>query len=343
METQKIAKPSLLSQSGPFFLLAAYAVLIDKWVHFFWPMLMTAIIGYSATLIWKKRGFYFSLAALLPVTLYMLFRGPEPFWSSLIAACTGVSWILIFLGGQEADNFFEKKEKREKGLIGRCEALEEELRQALNSLSQENKKSIAEREDWNRVYTEAADGLSAVQRSLEASEKERDDLSEKCCAYQRKEVALQHALDDAQAQLIQLKNQEKPIILQEENCPEEQMQLSQMQGQHGLLREQFDEKSEVLNQTRKELFHMENAFLALQKAQDEKALTSSEENLGLMKDLKELEEQCTDLEAQVQNLQEIITSLSAPKKRVTRTRKLREDLPDLIQEKIDRVNSVEAS
>ncbi len=343
METQKIAKPSLLSQSGPFFLLAAYAVLIDKCAHFFWPLLMTAFIGYSASLIWKKRGFYFSLAALLAAALYTIFRGPEPFWSSLLAACTGVSWILIFLGGQEADIFFEKNEKRDMALRERCQGLEEQLRQSLNSLSEENKKNIAEREHLKRLYAEAAKGLSAAQRSLEASEKERDDLSQKCFAYQRKEVAFQHALGDAQGQLIQLKNQEKPFIPQEENDPEEQMQLSQMQRQHALLREQFDEKSETLNQTRKDLFHMENAFLALQKALDEKVLGSSEENLGLIKDLKELEEQCSDLEAQVQNLQDIITSLSAPKKRIARTRKLRDDLPDLIQEKIDRVNSVEAS
>jgi hypothetical protein len=59
--------------------------------------------------------------------------------------------------------------------------------------------------------------------------------------------------------------------------------------------------------------------------------------------LKALEEQCSDLETQVQNLQEIITALSSPKKRAARTRKMREDLPDLIQEKIDQVNSVPQS
>lgn len=325
-------KPSVWSQSGPFLLLGAFAVLIDKCDSLFWPLLITAFIGYAASLAWKKRGLYISFTFLVAAATFTISRGGAALWTSLLSLSIGFSWLLILLGKLELDQFFEKSEENAEK---RCQGLEDQLRQALKS------------------HAEAAQALGQTRKAVETSEKEREQLTQKLeqlsqdiLEYRSKHAALQYALEDAHAQLLQLKNQQTPAIVQEEGIdPQEKMQLSQVQRQYALLREQFEEKSEILDKTRKELFHMENAFLALQRFQEEMALEASEENLILVKDMKQLEEECRDLEMQVQNLQEIITALQAPKKRIVRTRKLKgqEDLPDLIQEKIDQVNSVKTS
>lgn len=330
-------KPSSWSQTGPLLLLGAFAALIYKSAPSFWPLLMTAFIGYSACIGWKKRGLYFSLALLLAATFFTISRGAAGFWTSMLSLSIGCSWLLILLGKQEMDQFCEEAAR----LKERCQKLEEQLLQAAKLHAEKNK----EKEHLNRHYTATAQALEDSEREKGQLNQRSRELAEQISEYQRQQTALQHALEDAQAQLSHLKDQQNPTVVKQEEDPEEQLQLSQVQRQLALLREQFEEKSETLDKARKELFHMENAFLAQQRTQEEKALEAAEENLILVKDLNQLEEERRDLETQVQNLQEIITVLQIPKKRVVRTRKLkvREDLPDLIQDKIDQVNSVKTS
>ncbi len=330
-------KPSSWSQTGPLLLLGAFAALIYKSAPSFWPLLITAFIGYSACIGWKKRGLYFSLALLLAATFFTISRGAASFWTSMLSLSIGCSWLLILLGKQEMDEFCEESE----ALKERCQKFAEQLQQAGKLHAEENKE---------KAYLSRH--LAATAQALEDSEKEKGQLNQRnqelagqISEYQRQQIALQHALEDAQVQLSHLKNQQNPAVVDQEEDPEEKLQLSQVQRQLALLREQFEEKSDTLDNARKELFHLENAFLAQQRAQEEKALEAAEENLILVNDLNQLEEECRDLETQVQNLQEIITVLQTPKKRVVRTRKLkvREDLPDLIQDKIDQVSNVKTS
>jgi hypothetical protein len=316
-------KPSSWSQSGPLLLLGAFAVLVYKSAPSFWPLLITALVGYSACIGWKKKGLYYSIALLMAAAFFTISRGATGFWTSMLSLSIGCSWLLILLGKQEMDQFYKE-----------TEALEEQLRQAAKLHAEQHK----EKEHLNRHY-------AATAQALEGSEREKEQLNQRSHELGRQVLQLQHALEDEQAQLSHLKNQQNPPVVKQEEDPEEKLQLSQVHRQLALLREQFEEKSDTLDKTRKELFHIENEFLALQKSQEEKALEAAEENLILVKDLNQFEEERRDLETQVQNLQEIITILQTPKKRVVRTRKLkvREDLPDLIQDKIDQVNSVKTS
>ena len=70
--------------------------------------------------------------------------------------------------------------------------------------------------------------------------------------------------------------------------------------------------------------------MALQKATEEKAHEVSEEDLGVIRDLKTMEEECRELESQVICLQEFITALLSPKKRVTRSKKSSNKLEDRV-------------
>jgi hypothetical protein len=350
----EVVKPSLWSQSGPVLLSGAFAILVFKWTPFYWPLLLMAFVGCAANRLWKKRGFYLSLMALTAVLIGMIRSGIDPFCSSLLSISIALSWLLIFWGRQEAEAYILHREGKIQLLEENCLSLEKQLRNAKVSFSEENKESIAERERLNHLYAQTALSLSQMKHALEISEKERRLLVEKCAAFaqeasahRRKEADFQYALEEVQAQLLKWENSQpiEPvatnIVPQEEVNPQEKMQLEQAQRQYVLLREQFDEKSEALDIARKELFHVENALLTLQKTYEEKGYESSEEDLILFKDLQMLEEERRDLEAQVVSLQDFISALLNPKKRPSRSRKNstspegQEHLPLLIQEKID--------
>lgn len=90
--------------------------------------------------------------------------------------------------------------------------------------------------------------------------------------------------------------------------------------QYKQLRSQFDEKSDVLNETRKELFFVENELLTLQKQEEDLAHDENEEQKNLISHLQNLEVECSDLEDQVELLQDIVSSLQE-KKKVSRSKK----------------------
>lgn len=350
------AKTSLLNHSGPFLLLSAFVILTSKCAPFFLPLLLTVFIGYAANLLWKKRGFYFSLALLAIGSIYTIHSGVDPFWSLLLSFSIALSWLLLFLGREESEAIAWHREEKIKILENKQGLLEEELREAKASLTEENKENILAKERLNHLYAQTALDLTQVKQALQISEKEREKLDERCetlsqdiFAYQRKEIAFQRALDDAQTQLLKLKNQQLAIatniIPQEEINPHEKEQLEHVKQQLGLLREQFDEKSEMLGKTRKELFQVENELLALKRSHEEMNFEAWEEELQTLHDLKKLEEECSDLEVLVCNLQEFISVLLSPKKRTIRSRKPldknQERLPLLIQEKIDQAISID--
>jgi hypothetical protein len=86
------------------------------------------------------------------------------------------------------------------------------------------------------------------------------------------------------------------------------------------LTQQFQDKSEILNQTRKELFQVENKLLAVQKECEQNAIDLNPEEIVLTNHLKEVEEECKDLEHQVDCLQELVTELMG-KKIIRKSRK----------------------
>ena len=65
------------------------------------------------------------------------------------------------------------------------------------------------------------------------------------------------------------------------------------------LRHQLEEKTETLHQARVELFHLEGKLIALQKESEHALLDSNQIEARLIEHLKECEEECQDLEAQL--------------------------------------------
>jgi DNA repair exonuclease SbcCD ATPase subunit len=99
---------------------------------------------------------------------------------------------------------------------------------------------------------------------------------------------------------------------------------AELERMHQQLRQQFEEKSEVLHETRKELFHVENQLLALQREAAQQAQDLPPSEAALIAHLQDLERECQDLQTQVDTLQEIISGF-LPKKRTPKLKALRKE------------------
>ena len=129
---------------------------------------------------------------------------------------------------------------------------------------------------------------------------------------------------------LEQKSAPVPVIQAEPEVP--------MEHKYRALEQQFHEKSQQLDIARKDLFRVENELLSLQKEWEEQNYEISAEDLHLVEDLNRAEQECRELENQVALLQDFITTLLSPKKRATRKAKaVQEDLPLLLQEKIDQI------
>jgi DNA repair exonuclease SbcCD ATPase subunit len=350
----------LWNQLGPLLLLGSFAVLQIKSTHLYWPLAFIAFLGYGAILYAKKKGLYLSVLGLASAFFLPIHEHLGSFWFFLLIGSILVSWLLILWGSEEILAERSSQEDKIQALEKNNHELEKKLREAAAALSKESKDLILEKQ---RLHTQCQDVQKQLEQalsSLQNTVKEKEKWMEKCeqltqdlFATQRREVAFQHALNDAQAQLLNFKNGAKieqpkadSIVPFEDQDAQEGTRFEQVQHQYANLREQFEEKSDALDQARKELFKVENELFTLKKAIDEKNYEVCEEELKLTDNFKMLEDELSVLEEQIIALQEFITTLLSPKKRSSRAPKSRnqneeQNLPLLLEEKIDQTFSNE--
>ena len=359
------------SLSGPFLSLAALAILIDKAVPEFALAGGTACLGYLLTKAWKQKGLLIS-ALMSSLALYFTLRsGANPLWSVVFYTSLFLSWAIALLADKEDASALSEKGEKIAALESAHAAAIQENRRAL----EHKERTIIQLQSDQKELLSRCNAMAVQERALQTSESEKKALYEKCSAYastveqkeqalesseqqrkamgaaleQKEQAILQITSEKAQleqmcaslsAQVQQLKDVSpvSSIVPFEETNTKEQSQLEQLQLQHATLREQFEEKSAILDQTRHDLFKVESEYLAAQRAWDEQNMQLSEEESDFIRDLKAVEEERVELERQVLALQDLISSLLVPKKRAAVKKnkaKSKTALPDLLQEKID--------
>jgi chromosome segregation ATPase len=347
---------SIWSRSGPILLLGAFAVLLFKYAPFYWPLTLIALTGYAATKCWKKGGLVLSIAALITAAYMMVRSGEEILWMTLLPTSIALSWMLIFFNDKERAALALERQEKLLSSEKNGHALQEQLRAAKFALAEATQKNNAEIERLNALNAKTSAALNTARVSVDIAEQEKENIAQalnaKCeslaqeiLAHSQKEIDLKQALDCVQSELFTVKNTLSALQAQkiEESAPLEDTDSEdkELKYKYATLREQFDEKSATLDDTRKELFKVENELLALQKAWTEKSFEPSDEENALIRELNTLDEERHSLEDTVAHLQEFITSLLIPKKRVSAKPRKAEALPDMIQGIIDETVSVE--
>lgn len=305
----KVKDPFFEATIGPYFLNCALCALVLYVASFLWPLLLIAAIGSILTWHWRKRGFYVALTILCSTVIWKYSFFAEHSWSFVFVASIGLSWGILLMGRQQVVGWALSVAQQEKDL--------EKVQSLVSQVMEERDRERQQRDEW----------------CLEC-----EKITSELMSYQLKEKSLQTALQDAQheayvlreAKIEPVKVVEAPLqvgtdqIIPQENLgePNEEMlsDLRQMQARYELLKEQFHEKSDLLHQTRQQLFSTETQLIALQKIQEESESEPSVEADAFCSCLDQMEEECSEVELQVQELEEIITGMVVPKK-VVRPRK----------------------
>lgn len=171
---------SLWSRSGPALLLGAFAIFLFKSVPFYWPLVLTAFLGYAAIRLLQKSGLLLSLIALCGASVYILRSGQEPLWTTILAASIAVSWLLIYLGGLDIEALAYSREDRIHTLEAELLRLEKQLREKNGALSEQQRQSSNEKQSLSAQIAQSALSLTQERQALETSENEREKLREKC-------------------------------------------------------------------------------------------------------------------------------------------------------------------
>jgi len=301
--------------TGLVFLIFCFAITLLKFVQPLWPFFSIAVIGAILSLTIRKWGFILSL---IPLFALLLFRHPLPidlFWQAGLSCSIALSWLVIAFGKEEAlqkqINALSLQNQKIEDLTKRASQLEEQLKVAQIASLQLEKDSAKAIECIELEHSELQDQLANNRADLEKTLREAHEqialLEQNKSGYERKIAGLQSALEDSQKELLQVKFSSATA---QEPLENEQ----NFETLYKVLREQFDEKSEVLNQTRKQLFTVECQLLSLQKEWEDLSCDLKEEDRAVADDLRRADEDCRDLETEVQMLQEIISEIGKQKK-----------------------------
>lgn len=302
------SQESLWNKTGPILLFGGLAVFLFKNAPSYLPLALTAFFGYVVTHLFHQKGLILSLIALS--TVFFL-NGGEGVWMSLMIGSLAISLLLVYLGARERQEFEEIKKQevdsfkeRFRLLEKQCETKNLELKrlQALytevSERANESKRALEQREQ------SLLRDLQNAQAQIVSFEQVQKDLSGQVHHANEHVASLQHALEELK----------KPVEKADEP------HISELQHQYTALREQFEEKSTTLDLTRQELFRTENALLTLQKMGEEKECEPFNDGL-LLRDLKELEQECMHWENQTHALQELVSALLPKPKTMKRRSK----------------------
>jgi chromosome segregation ATPase len=244
---------------------------------------------------------------------------------------------------KQQERIIQEKENIQRQLASMDVQLREKQQELEKSAlrHEEDKQSFEEeKQNLQASLAEMTGKLREVQKEKEKQDRafldEHALLNTECQQLKEGLEALKQAVQQKQS-LIQeyegLLAQKDAEIMNRKATEEERLLREQESTQepnwrilHNELRKQFVEKSEILNQTRKELFFVDNQLQALER---ERILQTAEENQEqdlLIDLLMQAESENVELEKELQQLEQVVSVLTSDKKKTsTRMRKSKKE------------------
>jgi len=176
----------------------------------------------------------------------------------------------------------------------------EDLRSVLDETHRLYRDKVAKLEAAiGEVENEQMEKLQGSVSALAKLQEEFDELFDKAGFYKNQAHSFQIALEDALDEVRELSHM--LYLNQDQKAPKELL------SQHQQLREQFEEKSVVLDETRRRLFATESFLLALKKERGFELLDLHQEQELLIKAISELLEENDELEKENIALENLIS------------------------------------
>jgi len=240
------------------------------------------------------------------------------FWLFGVALATVLACLITYLAFQEIAA--QKQDLRQ--LIDKKEKETQDLRAVLDETHLLYREKVAKMED----------AICECEKRQVAELEQRQSLEAELTHYKAKARSFEISLEEA---LNELRNLAKVHYLEQEK---QQQIPPNLVKQHQQLRQQFEEKSLVLDQTRRRLFETEGFLLALKKERGLELLSQNEEQQTLFKHIEELLQENGQLEAEVKALEGLISVLSKP---TTAPKKTQKKLEEMLEFQFDTISSKE--
>ncbi|HEV3269869.1 MAG TPA: hypothetical protein VGZ69_04385 [Candidatus Rhabdochlamydia sp.] len=269
---------------GLVFFLAALSCLLFKYTQIFCCLFFVSAFGFMMTFYWGTKGFSCSVCFITTILISLKLSNRVDLWNVLFAISIVLSWLLLLLGRQEISFYFKNKTLKEQDLEGKCTLLQKKIDQLQELLIF---KSNLQKKQQEAVFFKKQ--LEELKVKLLREEKEKGiwqkryyTLIQEISGHQNREKKLQSALKNT-------------FHMQAEST------------------KNFQEKTHLLNQTRKRVFHLDNALLALERDYMEKEFDPQVSDF--MSHIMQMQEIQSHLEDEISLLEEIICSVCNQKKK----------------------------
>jgi hypothetical protein len=221
-----------------------------------------------------------------------------------------------------------EKDEYQALIIQEKESLASALIEAESSFAS-LKQELAEKDEYQALIIQEKESLaSALIEAENSSASLKTELAEKIKneteAIQEKEQQVL-ALKEAENKLVKLEAAVNEKKTEEITVPENEItkdlifNFKKIEGKYNQLREQFELKSEVLNETRRALFNAEERLMQLKLDQDEKEVYDLNETASLIQEhtleaIQYSNEKIQGLQAEVDALQNLLSAILLDKK-----------------------------
>ncbi len=209
-------------------------------------------------------------------------------------------------------------------------AQKRDLLQLISKKEKENHDLRAILDETHLLYREKVskmeDAIIDCERKQIAELEAKESLEAELTHYKARVRSFEVSLEEA---LNELRNLAQIHYLEQER---QQQIPPNLVKQHQQLREQFEEKSLVLDQTRRRLFETEGFLLALKKERGLELLSQNEEQQTLFKHIEELLAENETLEKEIKELESLISVLSKP---TTTPKKTPKKLQEMLEFQFD--------
>ncbi|WP_154017822.1 hypothetical protein [Candidatus Protochlamydia phocaeensis] len=185
----------------------------------------------------------------------------------------------------------------------------EELIQARNEIGQQEKALYRSRQEIQHMAQHAEE----LKANLEAKIARYQEIENQLAANEQDKLQMEKELTHIKMQLEESRKQPAPSV-QPEDVQAQAVNTRRLEGMYNQLKEQFGEKSQTLDETRKELFKAQEQLLALQKEWEElEFFATSDSELLWQKELNRLscehETIRKEYEEELEGLQSLVEAL----------------------------------
>lgn len=270
---------------GLVFFLAALGCLLCKYTQIFCCLFFVAAFGFMVTFYLETKGFLCSVCLITTILINLNMSNRVELWNVLFAISIVLSWLLLLLGRQEISFLFKNKTLKEQDLGGKCISLQKKIDQLQELLifNKDLQKKQQEIVLLKKQLEELIVKLLKEKKEKEIWQKRHYTVIQEISIYKDREKKLQSALKNAfHRQTESTKN--------------------------------FQKKTHLLDQTRKRVFHLDNALFALERDYMEKEFDP--QLADFMSHTIQMQEIQSNLEFEISLLEEIICSVYNQKKKI---------------------------